>query len=149
MQRPLPRPGGGEQERSRKPQCNLFNPGRVQRPPFGQRSFPICNSPTDPGRLWKFPHPQSVPSGVSPGESHYQPLQRGDWSPSSGAPGWPTTLEEPGRNSFTERQYFSTALLGHLGWLSPVQIGGKGARPALGGAHPNSRLEMRRGRGCG
>lgn len=87
MQRPLPRPGGGEQERSHKPQCNLFNPGRVQRLPFGQRSFPICNSPTDPGRLWKFPHPQSVPSGVSPGESHYQPLQRGDWSPSSGAPG--------------------------------------------------------------
>lgn len=74
------------------------------------------------------PYLQSVPSGLSPSEGHYQPLQRGDWSSSSARRAGPRPLRKPGRESFTERQYFSTALPGHLGWLSALQIGGEGSQ---------------------
>lgn len=94
---------------------------------MARRSFSSA-IPTDPGLLWNVPWPsKKYPPCLGPGEGLYQPLE-------------PRLLSELRRSSLAhdlgrseekaspKRQYFSTARLGHLSWLSAVQTGGKERR---------------------
>lgn len=75
--------------------------------------------PTDPELLWNVPPPSksTLPaSGQARGSVTALPAQ----AQRPGPRPWKNLGE-----SFTKRQYFSTALLGHLSRLSAVQTGGK------------------------
>lgn len=86
--------------------------------PLARRSF--STAITTDSVLKVSPTLKEYPPCFRPGEGHCQPLEQ-----------WPglsaqaqRSSPRPWRNlgeSFTKRQYFSTALLGHFGWLCAVQ----------------------------